>query len=101
MTGLPLSHQEWIPTILFEVNMLNKAIQYSRHGATLAAPRVAQFELAATITHELAHVFTRFCHGRDKGPTFKEPLILPTEAFPECDFSFENFMFGSNLHALV
>lgn len=94
--GLPRAQ---IPTIVISVKLLKKAPQHSRQGATLVAQRVAQFQLASTLVHELAHAFTCFCHGGRRD--YKEPLVFPTEALPEAGYSFNNFIFGAVVQSIA
>jgi hypothetical protein len=83
-SGLPQSAypawtKRWSPTILCNVEDLHTAM---RRGRTLA--------------HEMAHVWTGWCF--DWACFGVEPLVFPTDEFPESGFSFETFIFGSEIN---
>jgi hypothetical protein len=89
-------HSEWLPSILINVSLLHTALQHKHRGATPIAQRILQLALAKLLIHELAHVWFFRCH-KFQGQNHLEPTVYPGEAFPQCGFSFETFIFGARL----
>jgi hypothetical protein len=96
--GLPQSAypawtKRWSPTILCNVEDLHTAM---RRGRTPAERLASQFMFVKTLAHEMAHVWTGWCF--DWACFGVEPLVFPTDEFPESGFSFQTFIFGSEIN---
>jgi hypothetical protein len=95
--ALHANDEDWYPFVFLQVDFFHQALQHCYHGATRVQQESFQFELAKTLVHELAHVWTAFCHPESTSGGAIEPLAFLCDAFPEAGFSWEQFTFGANL----
>jgi hypothetical protein len=84
------------PMIFINIKYFHEAMRLHYSDAKSAEKRCFHLNFTIVLLHEFAHVWTGICHPSARR-TAGEPIICPTDAFPEAGFSWEQWMIGAQV----